>query len=316
MRRKTNSIVVLFLMTAIFIASSCTDDEPARPIFPLSANIFHSIDVKKVAFNALTHSATSWSWDFDDGTSSTEQNPLHVYENGGYYTVTLTASDNGGKSVTAQVELAVDLTPYILLTGGPTNVDGKTWKLTASHGDGGDYLANSDDVLSPVDPDITPLPTGAFDLFLGMGEVYQDEFTFYFDGGYSHDLKDDNATFSGLVYQFVTTGGAGIVNDGGQDFGLCTGLYEAETGATFTYVEKENFDVPSVYGPGGVVTYNDVATLDFSGTEFVGFLDFQRKVMVKEIKDNSMQLVMFMAASPDNLPLNTHGLVLSFELVN
>lgn len=313
MKNKTTPYGLVFVMMMILI-SSCTKD-PVRSTFPLSATIFHSIDDKQVAFNGLTHSATSWSWVFDDGTTSTEQNPTHTYENGGYYTVTLTATDNSGATVTTQIQIAVALTPYILLTGGPTAPNGKTWKLTANHGDGGDYLANSDGDFSVVDPSITPLPTGAFDLFLGMGEVYDDEFTFFFDGTYAHDTKDDGATFSGLVYQFVTTGGAGIVNNGGEDFGLCTGLYTPDETATFTYTENENFAVPSVYGPDGMVTYNDVSTFDFSGTEFVGFLDFQRKVIVNEVTDNSMQLVMFMAASPDNLPLNTHALILSFEVV-
>ena len=101
----------------------------------------------------------------------------------------------------------------------------------------------------------------------------------------------------------------------GADFGLCTGLYTPEAGATFTYVEKEDFQVPSVYGPGGVLTFKDVSTLDFSGTEFVGFMDNQRKVMIQDITDTSMRLVMFMAASPDYYPLNTNALVLTFEVV-
>jgi Zn-dependent metalloprotease len=36
----------------------------------------------------------SYSWDFGDGTTSTLQNPTHVYSNDGYYTVTLIVSNN------------------------------------------------------------------------------------------------------------------------------------------------------------------------------------------------------------------------------
>jgi hypothetical protein len=81
-------------------------------------------------------------------------------------------------------------------------------------------------------------------------------------------------------------------------------------------VEKEDFQVPSVYGPEGVLTFNDASTLDFSGTEFVGFMDNQRKVILQDITDNSMRLVMFVSASPDYYPLNTNALVLTFEVVN
>lgn len=280
---------------------------------PLSANIFYSVDDKQVAFTALTINADSYSWDFGDGQTSTEKNPVHVYESGGYYAVTLNASGNG-EADSETLNLAIALTPYVLLTGGPTATDGKTWKLTGAH-TSDDRLANADADFTVADgvPDV--LPQGVFDLFLHMGEVYEDEYTFYYDGKYGHDTKSDNAAFAGIVNQFVLDGGASIVNANGQDFGLCTAKYTPEANATFTYTEKEDFDVPSVYGPGGVLTYKGVSTLDFSGTEFVGFWDVQHKVIVQDVQDKSMRLVMFMSASPDYYPLATHALILTFEVV-
>lgn len=316
MKNKSIPLGVVFWMITLLFAWSCTD-EVERPEFPLSAEIFQSVEGKQVAFTALTHSATSWLWDFGDGNTSTEQNPVYVYEEGGYFKATLTAKDAAGNSESKEVKLAIALTPYSYLTGDNTEEGyaGKTWKLTTDHSTFGDYFANADGDLSVVDGTPAPLPTGIFDLQFAMGDIYKDEFTFHFDGGYLHDVKDDGASFGGIVYQFVTTGGAGIVNSNGADFGLCTGLYSPETSASFTYVENESFSVPSVYGPGGELTFENVSTLEFSGTEFIGFLDFERKVMVRNITDNSMQLIMFMAASPDHLPMNTHALVLSCEVV-
>jgi len=313
MKKIPNLSGFIFLVITIYLLSSCSEDE-TRKTFPISADIFHSIVDKQVAFTALTHSAVSWSWDFGDGETSSEKNPVHIYADGGYYKVVLTATDSEGTTAAATIDIAVALTPYVLLTGGPTAPNGKTWRLTATHPPE-DKLANADAEFTIAAGAPETLPQGAFDMYLNMKEVYLDEYTFHYDGSYGHDTKDDSAAFSGLVYQMVTTGGAGIVNDGGKDFGLCTGLYTPEVGATFTYVEKEDFDVPSVYGPEGVLTYSSVSTLDFSGTEFVGFLDFQRKVIVQEITDKTMKIVMFMAASPDHLPANTHALVLTFEVV-
>jgi PKD repeat protein len=38
---------------------------------------------------------TAWHWDFGDGTSSSERNPVHTYTVAGWYTVTLTVSNPG-----------------------------------------------------------------------------------------------------------------------------------------------------------------------------------------------------------------------------
>lgn len=47
-----------------------------------------------------TGSPTSWSWNFGDGTTSSQQNPVHVFKAAGTYQVRLTAS-NGGSSAAA-----------------------------------------------------------------------------------------------------------------------------------------------------------------------------------------------------------------------
>lgn len=48
-----------------------------------------------------TGSPVSWDWDFGDGNTSTEQNPINTYTNGGTYDVLLVVSnDNGSDSAT------------------------------------------------------------------------------------------------------------------------------------------------------------------------------------------------------------------------
>jgi len=296
-------------VTGAFLFQSCKKEAAKPP----RVGIFYSIVDKKVAFTALTKRVVKWDWDFGDGQKSTEKDPVHVYTDGGYYPVSLTGTDEDGTSESAKDTIAVAVTPYVLLTGGPTAIRGKVWKLASTHSPF-DKLANADADLSVVDGTPFPLPNGVFGQ-LGMSEVYDDTYTFHFDGNYSHDVKADNAAFAGLVYEYLTTGGAGIVNSGGSDFGLCTGLYTPQQNAMFVYNASENLVVPSVYGGDGTITYSGVSTLDFSGTEFIGFMDNQRKVILQNITDNSMRLVMFVAASPDYYPLNTNALVLTFETV-
>jgi PKD repeat protein len=49
------------------------------------------------------NSPTSWSWDFGDGATSSEQNPTRVYSAKGVYTVTMTATNSNGKDTEKKV---------------------------------------------------------------------------------------------------------------------------------------------------------------------------------------------------------------------
>ncbi len=316
MKRKFNLPVLILMVMTTYIWSSCTKEE-TRATFPLSATIFHSVNDKQVAFTALTHSAVSWKWDFGDGKNSAVQNPVHVYEKGGYFKATLVATDANGTTATSVVNLALSLSSINYLTGNPNEpgYKGKTWKLATNHTSNTDYLGNCDAALTTAAGTPKPLPNGVFGQ-LGFPDCYKDEFTFYYDGTYVHNnAKSSGSSFSALLNQMVLNGGKNITNIAGKDYGMCLAKYTPETGAKFTLVDKEDLTVASVYGAGGKLTFKDVSTLNFTGTEFVGFRDVQRKIIVNKINDVSMQLIMFMAAGQSYFPANTHVLVLSFEVV-
>lgn len=46
---------------------------------------------------------TKWHWDFGDGNTSTERNPVHQYQKEGDWTVILTVEGRGGKSIRSKV---------------------------------------------------------------------------------------------------------------------------------------------------------------------------------------------------------------------
>ncbi|MFC2130438.1 PKD domain-containing protein [Bacteroidota bacterium] len=80
-----------------------------------------------VSFTDQSHGgANYWSWDFGDGKSSTQQNPVHTYILPGSYDVELTISD--GTDTDSKLE-----TDYIIVTGTPVlNADFSAAPLTGT----------------------------------------------------------------------------------------------------------------------------------------------------------------------------------------
>ncbi len=52
----------------------------------------------EVSFTCQAHNASSWSWDFGDGATSTDEHPVHTYRKVGTYTVTLAVSNDCGSA--------------------------------------------------------------------------------------------------------------------------------------------------------------------------------------------------------------------------
>ncbi len=76
-------------------------------------------------------SIASWSWDFGDGTMSTNQHPSHSYVAAGTYTVTLTVTDNGGATgVPTSQPVTVNEPPEDLTV---TGMDPDTVQLPATN---------------------------------------------------------------------------------------------------------------------------------------------------------------------------------------
>ncbi|MDD4985844.1 MAG: DUF2341 domain-containing protein, partial [Dehalococcoidales bacterium] len=70
-----------------------------KPVGSFSANSTSGDAPLTVRFTASSfNSPTTWAWDFGDGATSTDQNPVHTYSAGGNYTVNLTLSNSYGSN--------------------------------------------------------------------------------------------------------------------------------------------------------------------------------------------------------------------------
>jgi len=66
---------------------------------PTNGSIDLMVQFTSPDVDANGHQITSWNWDFGDGGTSTEQNPMYTYDSAGTYTVTLVATNIRGGTV-------------------------------------------------------------------------------------------------------------------------------------------------------------------------------------------------------------------------
>ena len=83
-----------------------------------------------VTFTDQSIGATSWRWDFGDGTNSTAENPIHTYSAAGTYTVRLTITGASGSSDYAEMPA------YVTVSSGVIALPGLTNPPTDPNGDG------------------------------------------------------------------------------------------------------------------------------------------------------------------------------------
>ena len=109
-----------FLMIVMVGLSSCQKDEPETPA-PVAGFTFTGAGGNapcEVAFTNASTNATSYVWDFGDGTeTSTEKSPQHTYTSGGTFTVQLTATGDGGaNSITKTINISDPVGPIANFT--------------------------------------------------------------------------------------------------------------------------------------------------------------------------------------------------------
>lgn len=96
-------VVAAILVALMGFVAGCT--EP--PIASLSADKTTVAVGENIQFsNTSTGEITSWSWDFGDRNTSSQENPSHTYTEEGHYTVALVTSNNAG-SDTATIIITV-----------------------------------------------------------------------------------------------------------------------------------------------------------------------------------------------------------------
>jgi uncharacterized repeat protein (TIGR01451 family) len=211
-----------------------------------------------VQFNdQSTNSPTSWSWDFGDGTTSTEQNPAHTYTKPGVYTVSLTATNTGGSNTETQIITVNDVTAPIVNSSQVGGVFNTTQTVTLNATDDSDsatiyYTTDGTDpktsstrsvYTGPIEIDgTTTLKYAAVDAAGNWSSVYSETYTIKSDVYVQVIPSKTNPQVGDKVtYTFkLCNNGPGIAND-----------------VVFTYVIPEGLEYDGATVDQGTIYYDD-----------------------------------------------------------
>ncbi len=94
------------------------------PVANFTSNLTTGTLPLKVNFTDLSSNAPAqWLWNFGDGTTSTLQNPQHVYTIQGTYSVSLTVTNANGSNTKTRTNLIVAQIPYISINFSPNTIN-------------------------------------------------------------------------------------------------------------------------------------------------------------------------------------------------
>ncbi len=172
---KTLQYISIFIFALSFVA--CEDDDIVLPKVESNFTYTTNSDTGTVTFINISENANNYEWDFGDGTSSTEINPVKTYENG-TYTINLKATNVSGASDVFQNEITI-LIPEIASL--PISFDGTNTKYDAVTFGGAAFALVTN-----------PDSSGANTSTSQVGEITNSGATFegfYFDLGEALDLS-------------------------------------------------------------------------------------------------------------------------------
>ena len=112
-------LITKFKLASVFalvLLLGCeTDDNVLLPQILSSFTYTLDEDTGTVEFINISEKATSYQWDFGDGETSTEINPIKTYMASGTYTITLTVSNTAGATSTFEDEITIVIKDPITL---------------------------------------------------------------------------------------------------------------------------------------------------------------------------------------------------------
>ncbi|CAL1519812.1 PKD domain-containing protein [Chitinophaga sp. MM2321] len=102
---------LLYIFLLCLLAACKKDETSPEPLVVYTI----AVDGNQVTFNNETTGATSYKWDFGDGSESTDVSPVHTYKGKGKYVPTLYATSAGGVTAEGSTVIRISKTSPVKL---------------------------------------------------------------------------------------------------------------------------------------------------------------------------------------------------------
>jgi PKD repeat protein len=245
-----------------------------------------------VTFTSTSKNATTFAWDFGDGETSTEENPVHTYESYGVYTVKLKVTGNGGEANSLPDEITLAKESPVVIDGNISEWADIPDAVVSTEGEGGtigkvkvDY--NATHIFFYVEG--TANLRGFFDLYF---DIDNDPATGYFSGWYPmgfgadylsegdfalvHDatlFKDKAGDPNVWDWDEAAASGSGAINSSSLvTKGTGKAIEFSITRSAFTNLSQDGFsfavvDVDGTVDPEVTVSWGKLGSLPVDNTE-------------------------------------------------
>ncbi|HXS58515.1 MAG TPA: PKD domain-containing protein [Hanamia sp.] len=229
----------LLIITLMVGVNSCKKDN-AQPIVDVIYTV--NVDGLTATFTNQTKGATSYKWEFGDGNSSTDENPVHTYAAKGKFVPTLYATTPSGQTYEGSTVIR-------LSKGSPIKLDDNS-------------LADWDTVKTNM---ITSGPKGG--IFRELRFDYDGSFIYFYISMMSKksngDIFDfyidaDNNAGTGLITSLFTNAGMDVLMEGAMLDNWFDVFYHTGAQNSFTFDQQsinEFYQVGTVVESGGLLKF-------------------------------------------------------------
>lgn len=161
---KGRTLILLILLGLCWFLPACErNEDTSPPVVLLSAHFTSESSAvrtgSQVIFTNRSQNADSFTWDFGDGETSTEINPIHTYQSSGNYLIKLkalndTETDSCSSEITVRDNEITVMSYNIAFSGGAVDFLYSMWEEDGHGSWNVDRRSELTKIIKSVDPDI------------------------------------------------------------------------------------------------------------------------------------------------------------------